>query len=423
MPALFTVAGRLQGERAARVLIDLAGGSVRSSALRNTAALALGGAAFALGNLLLARVLPQTEFGKVSLMLALIQVGGALGAPGIPLLINRHRWRPTPKLLGASALCAAAAAIVTACIAQSFYAVAFALAALLGGAVAMAALGRVAGAFFQSRERFRMSLLLTQSHNWLLLASAPLVLLLGSPHASTVAAVLVAGYVVVTALGLRGAIVASRETPVSPVRQRWFAEALSAAALMVAGNLLFQLDRLLIGGLLTLHDLAAYSVVAAVAGSAFRMLQVGAGYSLAPRLRGCKRRADAMQVLVKEGAVLGAMALLIAALLLLLTPWLRDDVLEGRYEFSATLVFVIISVGFVRILEAMASAVVSALGSTRELSLLSVLGWSAAGLSTACAVWAHGFGLLGVVCALGFGWCFFAFGASVLAARAWSRLP
>jgi hypothetical protein len=82
----------------------------------------------------------------------------------------------------------------------------------------------------------------------------------------------------------------------------------------------------------------------------------------------------------------------------------------------------VILTGLVRIWEAVMSAVVSALGSTRELTLLSILGWFTVALSAVCSVAAVRFGLLGVVCGLGVGWCVLAIGASTLAARAWSRL-
>lgn len=404
------------------MLIELARRGVRSPALRSAAVLGLGGAGFAIGNLLLARVLPEGEFGKVSLLLSLIQVGGALGAPGIPTLINRHRWSVTPTLVAVCAVGASVAGAATAWIAHDLYSFAPVLASLLAAAVVLAALGRVAGAFFQSRQRFGVSLLLTQSHNWLLLASVPLVILLGLPQATTVAAILVLSYVVVSGLGLTRAVSEPRATVAPFAGEGWLPEALSAAGLMLATNLLFQLDRLLIGALLTLQELATYSIVAVVAGSAFRMLQVGTGYSLVPRLRGCKRRSAALRLLAAEGSLLGAMGLVAALLILLLMPWLTDHFLAGRYEVSVGLVLVVIAIGFVRIWEAAMSAVVSALGSTRELSLLSVLGWITVGLSTACAAWATRFGLLGVVCGLGVGWCVLAAGASALAARALSRL-
>lgn len=409
-------------ERALPLLVTFARKSTRSPALRSAVGMGLGGVGFAIASLLLARALSGSEFGRVSLLLSLIQVGAAFGVAGVPTLINRHRWSVTPRLLGICTAGAAAAGIVAAWVAHGFYDLSSALAWLLAATITLAALGRVAGAFFQSRERFGVSLTLTQSHNWLLLTCVPVVLLLERPQATTVAAVLLVGYLAVTGLGLWLA----RERPQEPVvplaRDQWLAEGLSAAGLMLASNLLFQLDRLLIGALLPLRELATYSVVAVIAGSAFRMLQVGAGYSLAPRLRSCKHRSAALKLIAAESSLLATMALLSALLILLLLPWLTDRFLSGRYEISSGLVLVVILTGFVRIWEAVMSAVVSALGSTREMTLLSILSWFTVVLSAVCSAAAVRFGLVGVVCGLGVGWCVLAIGASTLAARAWSRL-
>ena len=410
-------------ERALPLLITFARQSTRSPALRSAVALGLGGVGFALANLLLARALSGPEFGRVSLVLSLIQVGAAFGVAGVPTLINRHRWSVTPRLLAICTAGAAAAGLVAAWVARGFYDLSTALALLLAAAIILAALDRVAGAFFQSRERFGVSLTLTQSHNWLLLACVPVVFLLERTQATTVVAVLVIGYLAVTSFGLWLAREEPQESVVVPLaRGQWLAEGLSAAGLMLAGNLLFQLDRLLIGALLPLRELATYSVVAVIAGSAFRMLQVGAGYSLAPRLRSCRRKSAALRLIAAEGSLLAAMALLAALAILLLLPWLTERFLSGRYEVTSGLVLVVILTGLVRIWEAVMSAVVSALGSTRELTLLSILGWFTVALSAVCSVAAVRFGLLGVVCGLGVGWGVLAIGASALAARAWSRL-
>lgn len=345
--------------------------SASSPTLRSAAALGLGGIGFALGNLLLARELPEAEFGKVSVLLSLIQVGAAFGVAGIPTLINRHHWNVTPTLLRMCALGAAAAGAAAAWIAHDFYDLAPALAWLLAAAIVLAALGQVAGAFFQSRERFGVSLLLNQSHNWLPFASVPIVLLLGRPEATTVTAVLVASYVAVTGLGIQLAVESPSGPTVTIARERWREEGLSAAGLMLGSYLLFQLDKLLIAALLTLDELIALPA---------------------------------------------------AATIMLLMPWLTDRFFSGRYEVRAGLLLLIIAIGLVRIWEAVMSAIVSALGSTRESSLLNMLSWLAIVLSTACAASAASFGLLGVVCALGTGWWVLALGASVLAVRAWSRL-
>ena len=65
-----------------------------------TAALfAAGGTGFALGNLLLARLLPESEYGYLSLSLSFVQLGHALGPLGLEIIINRRRLAPSPALL------------------------------------------------------------------------------------------------------------------------------------------------------------------------------------------------------------------------------------------------------------------------------------------------------------------------------------
>src|SRR6476661_1268141 len=71
-----------------------------SPALRSAVALTLGGAAFALGNLALARVLPKEEYGRFSLALAIVMIGILTGPLGAQVIVNRHRTDPGPRLLG-----------------------------------------------------------------------------------------------------------------------------------------------------------------------------------------------------------------------------------------------------------------------------------------------------------------------------------
>jgi O-antigen/teichoic acid export membrane protein len=398
-------------------LIDVAIRPLRSPALRTAAGLAAGGVGFAAGNVLLARVLAEAEFGKVSLLLALIQVGSALGAPGIPLLVNRHRLSATPDLLRRCSLGALLAGLIIAALAMLFGDFTTALALTLGLTTALAALGRVAAAFFQSRERFLAATFLGQIHNWLLLASVPVIVLIGEPRALAVAIFLLLGYVATASVGWtiaarRGADAAS------PASVIWRKEVLSAAGIALAVNVLFQVDRLLVGALLSLEDLATYSIVAAIAGSAFRMLQVGAGHSLTPRLRRCRSRAEALQLVRAEGALLAGAGVTAAVGILLLMPWIVDHVLAGRYEVPRGLVGLVIAIGFVRTWEAMATATVNALGTPRDLALISVMSWSAVAVAAAGAVLGARWGLFGVVLGLGASWVVLASGSSLLAVRA-----
>jgi O-antigen/teichoic acid export membrane protein len=399
------------------MLISSARNLLRSPSLRSAAFLTAGGVGFAVGNILLARILPETQFGAVALVLSLIQVGAALGAHGLPSLVNRHHLNASSGLMRQSTVSSVLAGAAVLAIAVTVYDLDVILAFMLGVTVVFAGTGRVAGAFFQSRERFGFSLFLIQIHNWVLLASVPIVLLLRRPFAELVTAVILCSYLATSVLGWRLATRWPEERTQSASNGALMMEALSAAGLALAANIFFQVDRLVIGRALSLEDLARYSIVAAIAGSAFRMLQTGAGYSLTPRLRACAGRAQALVLIRREAALVFAMGALATLVVLMLMPWLMQQFLAGRYSVPDGLIALVIAIGFIRIGEAFAVAVVVARGSARQLSLLNYAGWIALVLALACAWLARPFGLVGVVAGLGAGWLGLALAASTLAAH------
>lgn len=77
--------------------------------------LGLSGVAFALANLLLARVLPNEEYGRFGLVLAIARVGILTGPLGANVIVNRQRvdpgWRLIRRTLGTSTLVACILAI------------------------------------------------------------------------------------------------------------------------------------------------------------------------------------------------------------------------------------------------------------------------------------------------------------------------
>ena len=383
--------------------------------------LAAGGVGFALGNLLLARVLSVREYGAVSLVLSLIQVGAALGSLGLPTLVNRHTLPISGQLLRYGLGLAVLAGLACATVATFFYELPTTMVFILAAAVAAAALGRIPAAVLQSRHRFGTSLLLTQIHNWLLLASVPLLLLINQRSATTVVAFILLCYLITTALGWRAARRADSTSGSLDVRILW-SEGLSAAGFGLAFNIFLQLDRLVIGNALSLQDLAAYSLVAAIAGSPFRMLQISAGHTLVPQLRAASSRSAALALLGREARLIAGLSVLAAPVLSWLTPWLiqwiAGSVIGGGYKLTAA----VIVVGFVRLWQGLATAVVNAIGAPRELFILSVLGWSAIAVAVALASIAHRYGLIAVVYSLGAGWCAIAIGATMLARKAMARL-
>jgi O-antigen/teichoic acid export membrane protein len=391
-----------------------------SPTLRSAATLAAGGVGFGLANLLLARVLPTIEFGLTSLLLSFIQVGAAVGAPGLPVLINRYHLGPTRRLFGISVAASVLACIATIAVLVAVYEVQIAIAVLAGLAIGFAAVGRVSAAFFQARERFGISLWLIQIHNWVLLLSIPVVAWLGRHQASTVMWVVLCGYCVTAFVGwTRWSEAGIPQLP----RRQWLSEGLSAAGFTIATNLMLQLDRLLIGGTLSIDDLATYSVIAAVAGSAFRMLQSGAGYSLLPRLRRCSDRAAAVRMLGRELTLLAGIGVLAAVGIIILMPWLLEHFLHGRYAVTDEMVIAVILIGFVRIGDASAAAAVNALGSSRDMAQLNAFGWLMVIVASACAVWASRYGLIGMIYGLGVGWLLGALGSATLAAKVLTRMP
>mgnify|MGYP001329804381 CR=1 FL=1 len=70
-----------------------------SPSLRATFFLVIGGAGFAAANVLLARVLSPDEFGRVSLCLAIMQLGLTLGPLGLEVSINRRQLGASKTLL------------------------------------------------------------------------------------------------------------------------------------------------------------------------------------------------------------------------------------------------------------------------------------------------------------------------------------
>jgi len=379
----------------------------RSPALWSALVFAAGGVGFAAGNLLLARVLPEEEYGRVALFLGLVQIGIVVGPIGMDTVINRHHLGASSWLLSRVSLTSAAVGVVLALVAWGFYGFDAALAGVLALTSFSAAVNRVAGALFQSRSKFGFSLFLILIHNWIVLVAVPVVLFyrrVALPVAFTVAI----GYVTMAVIGWRKGFEARHAAGTStaaavPTRTLW-QEAFAAVGLQVAVGAFFQLDRLLIPHALSIRDLAVYAVVSSIAASPFRMLQTGLGFALLPRLKAAENRAAIHRLIRHEAFVAAVISAAAAIAVLVLTPWVLSAVLDNRYAFSASLLHALIVVGFVRVWGGLAGAVVSALGTARQLAMLNVYSWLALAIATVGAFVARDFGLTGVVYGMGAGW-------------------
>jgi O-antigen/teichoic acid export membrane protein len=375
----------------------------RSPTLRSVAALGLSGVGFAIANLMLARMLTTNDYALFTLVVALVNLGYPLAPAGVDGVVNRLRLEAGPRLLRRTLRTIVPAGLLLAAIGLLGYGTSpsvtlmILVATIAGGALV------VAGGQFQSEERFGISLALYQSPNLVLLLSAFWVVLAGARSAGPPLLIWTAGFVVAAAAGWW---VLFRERHAKPHRSVAFpwSEALAITGLSAAGLLLIQLERLLIPHLLPLHDLATYGVLAAVVGSLFRVVQMGVGYSLLPRLRAAPGVLERRRLIARETRLVMPMVALCSAAIWIAMPYVERWLLGGKYHLSAALVAAALITGFAKILNGFAQSTVSALADARELSVVSVLGWVAVAVAAVAAIAGARWGLPGVIYGVGIGW-------------------
>jgi O-antigen/teichoic acid export membrane protein len=192
---------------------------------------------------------------------------------------------------------------------------------------------------------------------------------------------------------------------------------LSFAGLNAAGLVLLQLDRLVIPHVLTVHDLATYGVLAAVAGSLFRVLSQGVGYTLVPRLRAAEDTAERRLLIAHEARLVGAIVVGGAIVIWFVTPLIERWFLAGKYHLAGALVLAAVVSGSAKVLNAFGKSIVSALSTPAELSLVNLLGWVSVAVAIMAGVLGARWGLAGVIYGVAVGWGIRALSCFVLAAR------
>ncbi len=375
-----------------------------SPAIVATAVFALGGVGFALAQLLFARALPPAELALISLVLAINQVGSSAGTLGIEVPINRHQIPATWALLTRTIGCAAPIALICAITGFYGYGMSALIAALTGVTIVASSTNSVAAALYRSRRQFAPGLMLTQLQNYALLGIGGIAFLLPSSSASNLTALIALAYGIGAAIGwftLRRRDSAAGEQ--GPSREQ-VAEGLYAFGFSIAGMIMLQFERLIIPGRLTMADLAVFSVASALATSPFRMLQIGVGFTLLPRLRACRSVAQIRALLIKEGAVVAGATVVLIAAVLVVAPYVLSVFLKGRYHIGSGLLTAIFVVGIVRIGSSFAVSCVQALGHRAQFRQLTVGSWVSVATSLLCATVCSRFGLTGIVYGVGAGW-------------------
>jgi O-antigen/teichoic acid export membrane protein len=278
----------------------------------------------------------------------------------------------------------------------------------------------VAAAKFQSEQRFGISLSLSQSPNLVLLFAAVIIVLTQSRTAWHPISILAAGFVVAALVGW-WVLLDHRRGSISSQQFSW-TEALSFAGLNAAGLVLLQLDRLVIPHLLSVQDLATYGVLAAVAGSLFRMMSMGVGYTLVPRLRVADSVVERRRLISHEAKLVSGVLVAGVAAIWIITPWIERWVLADKYHLSGALLLAAIISGVVKVTNSFTKSVVSALATTSELAWINVFGWASVALAIFAAFVGARWGLAGVIYGVTMGWLMRALTALYFAFRH-LRLP
>jgi O-antigen/teichoic acid export membrane protein len=358
---------------------------------------ALLGVGFAGGSLLLARALSPAEFGIAALWLAVYYVCGALAPWGAEGVVNRRRIRPGWRLARRTLLTSAMTAMLAVIGASFIYPFSSPYLLLLLAAIIAGGMGTVAAAQFQARHRFSTAMSIWRGSNLVLLFAAGSALL--DPDAGPLLpiGVFTAGTVLVAGagwLGLRR--VAHGEGDVSGDPYAW-REALSYFLAASAAAVLPQVERLVIPNLLSLRDLAVFGVLAALVIAPFRMFQAGIGYTLFPRLSKTESRRERRGLIRAELRVAVPFALFSGVVVWYLAPWVTRAFLGDKYELGSALLLAGLVAGFAKLVESFGRALVSALGTTRELAAYGTASWVALGAACLGAGVGARWGVPGVI--------------------------
>jgi O-antigen/teichoic acid export membrane protein len=381
--------------------------------MRVTAAFCVAGVGFAGGNLILARALPPTEYALVALVVALLQIGAAVAPAGADGIVNRREVDASPglllRVLATSAVVGALMVVASWVVygLDTWFLVALFLGTLAGGA------NTVAGAKYQSMQRFGFSLILTQAQNYILAVAGIVTIALGITHGALPGLFVALGYFGSATMGwLR--LLRQRSPQASPSHFDWW-EALAYVGISVAGLILVQLERLVVPRFLTLTDLATFGVLGALAGSPYRMLQMGVGYTMLPRLRAAGDPRIRLKLLKREGAVAALAVAGASVAVWFLAPWIVQVFLRGKYELPPSLIAAAIVTGVLKVASAFASSATVALGTTRQLAYLNFLAWVAVAAGVGAAAVGSTWGLAGVIYGVGAGWLIRTLAATALA--------
>lgn len=361
----------------------------------------LSGAAFAVGNLLLARSMSVEAFGQFALALALFNIFVLVLPLGIDQFVLRHRIDLDARLIG---MVAAAALVGGGAVSAGVVAIAglsFTAGVALAVSIASGAIIVTANAALRSTARNRWGLAFTTGASWLLLLIGSISLMFPPDGAAAPMLAFAAGNAAMAVLAVTMAV-EQRTIDASPIVIDWH-EAFTLLGVAAISTLALQVERLLVPAALGLDDLAIFAVLASTAIFPIRLLVAGTGFSLVPRLRRASGRRELRSIVLQEVLFMGGVAVLASLAILIATPIVVPWLTGGAYAVSYALAGAACLNGISKLAQSMIAAIVTGCGNKRDIAQLN--GLSIVWLAVACAsglVGAH-FGLIGLLVSISIG--------------------
>jgi polysaccharide transporter, PST family len=372
----------------------------KSASLRAAMILGLGGLAFTLSSLILAKILGPREYGLVSLVIGIVSVAGLTAPLGLDQVIGRRGLPLDRKLRRAILSISTGVGLLTAVVSAFVYHLEPALAMCILVITVASGLMQASAACFQGQQRFGPATWLIQLSNWALLAAALLTAALGFKTAVEPCVLLA----LVMALGGTFAWVlagrATAEIDVAATRypsRALMGEAISLVTNHTSNSIFLQLERLLLAPLAGVQALALFGVVAALVAAPFRMLQMAILFTLIPNLRRTGGARERRRLLGREIMLVSAVMGAASVVIWYASPPLAHWFLSGRYDLSPALMCAALVAGALKLCSAFATGTVIALAEGKGLRILSIVSWGSIGVSVLGALLAAPWGLVGVL--------------------------
>jgi hypothetical protein len=395
----------------------------RSSSLIASCGFALSGAAFAVGNLLLARAMPTDDYGRFSLGLALFIVFSHMAPFGINQLMLRREIDPSPRLLARLLAQGALTATLAGIGAHVAYGLRLTDVLLIGLAITSGHLLWVTTAGLQKQNRRLAALGSLTAPDWILLAVG-VGALMAPPTTATVPLVFYCVAVALVGPLAWSAFAATHRVSIPPSDPIMTFRVLAPLGVIATGGVLVgQIERLVIPSVLDLEALAMFSVLTSVAIFPFRLVTLGAGFALTPRLVAAPDGAAKRQVVRHELQLIGIALTGITIVVAVLAPFVARWTTAGRYDPDLLLVLAACLVGAAKVAEVLPRAIITACGSERDLVHLSGYVWAGIAASVLGALLGAWAGLPGVLFGMAVGNLAGATPAIVVAYRALQIQP